>query len=73
MRQNEQQLDKVLIENEHLQEYIFDMEQKVVGIDLEIEKRLREKGKASDLPPISPIREDKELIEQLEAEIAALQ
>jgi hypothetical protein len=41
------------------------MEQKVVGIDLEIEKRMKEKNKGMDLPPISPIREDKELIEQL--------
>jgi hypothetical protein len=30
-----------------------------------VEKRVREKTRLSDLPPISPIREDKELIEQL--------
>ena len=48
------------------------MEQKVVGIDLEIEKRLREKAGPPNCP-ISPIREDKQLIEQLEAEIASLQ
>lgn len=49
------------------------MEQKVVGIDLEIERRMKEKAKDTSLPPISPIKEDKELIEQLELEIAALQ
>lgn len=34
---------------------------------------MREKGKTNDLPPISPIKEDREVIEQLEAEIIALQ
>jgi hypothetical protein len=54
----EKQVEKLLIENEGLQEYVFDMEQKVVGVDIEIEKRLKEKNRF-ELPPISPIREDK--------------
>jgi hypothetical protein len=37
-----------LIDNERLQEYIFDLEQKVVGIDLEVEKRLKENTKLID-------------------------
>ena len=34
MYQAEQQVEKLLIENESLQEYIFDIEQKIVGVDL---------------------------------------
>lgn len=37
-----------MIDNERLQEYIFDLEQKVVGIDLEVEKRLKENTKLID-------------------------
>ena len=59
-------------ENESLQEYIFDMEQKVVCVDLEIEKKVNEKtkamkesslrGTASPLPKVNEeeIRELKE-------------
>jgi predicted RNase H-like nuclease (RuvC/YqgF family) len=72
LRQTEQQIEKLLIENESLQEYIFDIEQKIVGVDLEVERRLKEKSKPERR--ISPIREDnKEVVEQLESEIAVLQ
>lgn len=35
----------MLAENEHLQEHIFDIEQKIVGVDLEVERKLNEFGK----------------------------
>jgi hypothetical protein len=34
--QTEEQIEKLLIQNESLQEYIFDIEQKLVGVDLEV-------------------------------------
>lgn len=40
-------MDRLVRDNEELQEYIFDLEQRVVGIDLEVERRLQEKAKAS--------------------------
>ena len=64
-KQLEEQYESLLINNDHLQEHIFDIEQKIVGVDLEVEKRLKEKLK-SQKKTISPIKEDsKEIIDQL--------
>ena len=45
MAQSEREMEKLMMENEGLQESIFDMEQKIIGVDLEVEKKLKEKMK----------------------------
>ena len=67
----------MMTENEGLQEYIFDMEQKVVCVDLEIEKKIKEmripesslRGQA--LSPLPKVNEDE--VKELKEEIGALQ
>ena len=36
MAQSEREIEKLMMENEGLQESIFDMEQKIIGVDLEV-------------------------------------
>ena len=36
LAQSEKEMERLLVENEGLQEYIFDIEQKIVGVDLEV-------------------------------------
>lgn len=36
MAQSEREMEKLMMENEGLQESIFDMEQKIIGVDLEV-------------------------------------
>ena len=64
------------MENEGLQESIFDMEQKIIGVDLEVQKKLKEKMKnmpeyykgGSPLPKVN-----EEEVKELKEEIGALQ
>ena len=43
LAQSEKEMERLLVENEGLQQYIFDIEQKIVGVDLEVEKKFKEK------------------------------
>lgn len=65
--------ERLVAENEALQEHIFDMEQRVVGVELEVERRLRERGRQAERAAAALAREEsREVIAQLQAEVAAL-